>query len=98
MDFGLWFEPEMVQEKSNLYKAHPDWTYHYDTRTPSELRHQRVLNLTKPKVKQYVFECMDKMLAIHNIRYIKWDMNRPFSEIGASNLENPQELWYRHCY
>lgn len=96
MDFGLWFEPEMVQEKSNLYKAHPDWTYHYDTRTPSELRHQRVLNLTKPEVKQFVFECMDKMLAIHNIRYIKWDMNRLFSEIGASNLENPQELWYRH--
>lgn len=96
MDFGLWFEPEMVQADSDLYRAHPDWIYHYSTRKSSELRHQLVLNLTKPEVKQYVFDCMDKMLEKHNIRYIKWDMNRPFSEIGAENLENPQELWYRH--
>lgn len=96
MDFGLWFEPEMVQKDSDLFRAHPDWTYHYDTREASELRHQLVLNLTMPEVKQYVFDCMDKMLEQYNIRYIKWDMNRPFSEIGAYNLENQQELWYRH--
>lgn len=96
MDFGLWFEPEMVQKNSDLFRAHPDWTYHYDNREASELRHQLVLNLTKPEVKQYVFDCMDKMLETHNIKYIKWDMNRPFSEIGAENLDNPQELWYRH--
>lgn len=96
MDFGLWFEPEMVQKDSDLFRAHPDWTYHYDNREASELRHQLVLNLTKEEVKQYVFDCMDKMLEKHNIRYIKWDMNRPFSEIGTENLENPKELWYRH--
>lgn len=96
MDFGLWFEPEMVQEDSDLYRAHPDWIYHYPKREKSELRHQLVLNLTMPEVKQFVFDCMDKMLAEYNIRYIKWDMNRPFSEIGCANLENPQELWYRH--
>ncbi len=96
MDFGLWFEPEMVQKDSDLFRAHPDWAYHYDTRTASELRHQLVLNLTKPEVKQYVFDCMDKMLEKHNIRYIKWDMNRPFSEIGTENLDNGKELWYRH--
>lgn len=96
MDFGLWFEPEMVQADSDLYRAHPDWTYHYPKREASELRHQLVLNLTMPEVKQYVFDCMDKMLAKYNIRYIKWDMNRPFSEIGCANLDNPQELWYRH--
>jgi alpha-galactosidase len=96
MDFGLWFEPEMVQKDSDLYRAHPDWTYHYNTRNASELRNQLVLNLTKPEVKQYVFDSMDKMLDEYNIRYIKWDMNRPFSEIGAENLDNPQELWYRH--
>lgn len=96
MNFGLWFEPEMVQKDSDLYRAHPDWIYHYDTRVNSELRNQLVLNLTKPEVEQYVFDCMDKMLEKHNIRYIKWDMNRPFSEIGAENLENPQELWLRH--
>lgn len=96
MDFGLWFEPEMVQVDSDLFRAHPEWTYHYPTREASELRHQLVLNLTMPEVKQYVFDCMDQMLAKHNIRYIKWDMNRPFSEIGCANLDNPQELWYRH--
>lgn len=96
MDFGLWFEPEMVQKDSDLFKAHPDWTYHYDNREALELRHQLVLNLTKPEVKSYVFDCMDKMLEKHNIRYIKWDMNRPFSEIGTENLENGQELWLRH--
>lgn len=96
MDFGLWFEPEMVQVDSDLFRAHPEWTYYYPTRERSELRHQLVLNLTMPEVKQYVFDCMDKMLEKHNIRYIKWDMNRPFSEIGCANLENPQELWLRH--
>lgn len=96
MDFGLWFEPEMVQKDSDLYRAHPDWIYYYPNRESSELRNQLVLNLTKPEVEQYVFDCMDKMLEKHNIRYIKWDMNRPFSEIGAENLENPRELWLRH--
>lgn len=96
MDFGLWFEPEMVQDDSDLFKAHPDWTYHYDTREAMKLRHQLVLNLTKDEVKEYVFDCMDKMLEKHNIRYIKWDMNRPFSEIGTENLENGKELWLRH--
>lgn len=96
MDFGLWFEPEMVQRDSDLFRAHPDWIYHYPTRENNELRNQLVLNLTKSEVEQYVFDCMDKMLEKHNIRYIKWDMNRPFSEAGAENLENPQELWLRH--
>ncbi len=96
MDFGLWFEPEMVQRDSDLFRAHPDWAYNYPTRNASELRHQLVLNLTKPQVKQYVFDCMDSMLSKYNIKYIKWDMNRPFSEIGTDNLENGRELWYRH--
>jgi len=96
MDFGLWFEPEMVNEDSDLYRAHPDWVYHYDTREPSLLRNQLVLNLTLPAVQEYVFSVMDKMLAAHNIRYIKWDMNRPFSEIGAPNLENQRDIWYLH--
>ncbi|MGN0515919.1 alpha-galactosidase [Eubacterium sp.] len=96
MDFGLWFEPEMVQRDSDLYRAHPDWIYSYPKRKSSELRNQLVLNLTKPEVEEYAFGVMDDMLKNHNIRYIKWDMNRPFSEIGADNLENPQELWLRH--
>ena len=96
MDFGIWVEPEMVNADSDLYRAHPDWTYHYDTRTPHELRNQRVLNLTRADVQAYLFELLDRLLKENNIRYIKWDMNRPFSETGADNLENPQMLWYLH--
>ena len=96
MDFGIWVEPEMVNADSDLYRAHPDWTYHYDTRTPHELRNQRVLNLTRAAVQAYLFELLDRLLTENNIRYIKWDMNRPFSETGADNLENPQMLWYLH--
>ena len=96
MDFGLWFEPEMVNEDSDLYRNHPEWVYHYDTRKPNLLRNQLVLNLTMPEVQEYVFGVMDDMLSKHNIRYIKWDMNRPFSEIGAPNLENQHDIWYLH--
>lgn len=96
MDFGIWVEPEMVNPRSELYEKHPDWTYNYKTRTPSLLRHQLVLNMTKPEVKEYVFGFLDKLLSENNIKYIKWDMNRPFSETGADNLKDSKELWYRH--
>ncbi len=96
MRFGLWFEPEMVNPDSDLYRSHPEWTYHYDTRTPSRLRDQLVLNLTREDVKEFVFDAMDSMLQRYDISYIKWDMNRAYSETGAENLSNPQELWYRH--
>lgn len=96
MDFGLWFEPEMVNPNSELYRAHPEWTYHYDTREAHTLRNQLVLNMTRKDVQEYVFNCLDTMLTNHNIKYIKWDMNRPFSESGAENLDCPQELWYKH--
>ena len=96
MRFGLWFEPEMVNPDSDLYRAHPDWAYHYDTRKSELLRQQLVLNLTREDVKEFVFGVMDDMLCKYDISYIKWDMNRAYSQTGAENLENPQELWYRH--
>lgn len=96
MDFGIWFEPEMVNPDSDLYREHPDWTYHYDTRSAKELRNQLVLNMTLPEVQEYVFGFMDELVSNHNIKYIKWDMNRPFSEIGAENLENRKMYSYLH--
>ena len=96
MDFGLWFEPEMVNPDSDLFREHPEWAYHYDTRTAHTLRHQLVLNMTREDVQEYIFNCMDEMLTNHNIKYIKWDMNRPLSETGAENLNCPQDLWYKH--
>lgn len=96
MDFGIWVEPEMVNPASKLYKSHPEWTYFYDTRKPNLLRHQLVLNLTMPEVREYILGFMQKLLSSCNISYIKWDMNRPFSETGAPNLQNQKELWFRH--
>ena len=96
MDFGIWVEPEMVNPDSDLYRTHHDWAYHYDTRVKSELRHQLVLNMTRDDVQEYVFDCVDKLLSEHNIKYIKWDMNRPFSETGAENLNCPKMLYYLH--
>lgn len=96
MKFGLWFEPEMVNPDSDLYREHPDWIYHYDTRDRTQIRNQFILNITKPEVKEFAFSVMDNMLSQYNIEYIKWDMNRVFTECGAENLENQQELWYRH--
>lgn len=96
MDFGIWVEPEMVNKDSDLFRNHPDWAYHYDTREACELRNQLVLNMTRDDVKEYIFNCLNNLLSNHNIKYIKWDMNRPFSETGAENLECPQMLWYLH--
>ena len=96
MKFGLWFEPEMVNPDSDLYRAHPDWAYHYDTRQSSLLRDQLVLNLSLPEVQKHVFDSMDRLITEYDIDYIKWDANRPFSESGAQNLENPRECRLRH--
>lgn len=96
MDFGIWVEPEMVNPDSDLFRAHPDWAYHYPHRRADELRNQLVLNMTRSDVQEYVFACVDRLLSAHNICYIKWDMNRPFSQTGAENLACPQSLWYRH--
>lgn len=96
MDFGLWFEPEMVNPDSDLYREHPEWAYHYEHRTANELRHQLVLNMTIPEVQEYIYNLMDKLLCEYNIKYIKWDMNRPFSEIGAENLDDPKMYSYLH--
>lgn len=98
MEFGLWIEPEAVNPDSDLYRAHPDWIYHFDRRTPSTTRNQYVLNLTRKDVQQYLRDVLDKLLTEHNITYVKWDMNRPITEPGASNLDRDDErsLWYRH--
>lgn len=96
MDFGLWVEPEMVNPDSDLYRAHPDWAYHFPHRHADELRHQLVLNMTRSDVQAYILDCLDRLLTNHNIRYIKWDMNRPFSQVGVENLADPKMYSYLH--
>jgi alpha-galactosidase len=98
MDFGIWVEPEMVNPDSDLYRAHPDWVLHFPNRPRSELRFQLVLNLARQDVQDYISGFLHKLLSDHAIDYIKWDMNRPFSEPGWPELppERQQEMWVRY--
>ena len=74
MTFGIWFEPEMVNPDSNLYRSHPDWILGPEDQPTG--RHQLVLDLTKDGVSDYLFEAISKVLSAHHIDYIKWDHNR----------------------
>ena len=76
MEFGLWFEPEMISPNSDLYRAHPEWMLHTDGYQQVTIRNQYVLNLQIPEAFNYVLERMDSLLSEYDIRYIKWDMNR----------------------
>jgi alpha-galactosidase len=100
MTFGLWVEPEMVNRDSDLYRTHPDWVYHFPNRTKSEHRNQLVLNLARPDVAEWVFTTLDRLLAENHIEFIKWDMNRPFSEPGwpARAGQNPERVWTDHVH
>lgn len=98
MDFGLWVEPEMVNPDSDLYRSRPEWVYHFPTRENTEVRHQLILNLARDDVRQYIYDFLDKLLSENNIKFIKWDMNRNFSEPGYPSAPAPEqrEIWVRH--
>jgi alpha-galactosidase len=98
MDFGLWFEPEMVNPDSDLYRQHPDWVMNFPGRPRSEARNQLVLNMARQDVKEYIFGVLDKILSENNIKYIKWDMNRHFSEPGWPEVPIPEqkEIWVKY--
>ena len=83
MEFGLWFEPEMVNPDSDLYRAHPDWVLGVDGVDPVPMRGQLPLDLTKPDVSDYLFERMDALIREYDIDYIKWDMNRDIQHPGS---------------
>lgn len=76
MEFGLWFEGEMVNPDSELYRAHPDWILHVDGRVPPTARHQLVLDLTHPGAYAHVLEQVHAVIADAGVTYIKWDHNR----------------------
>jgi len=82
MSFGLWFEPESVNPDSDLYRAHPDWAL-TDNFTPVLGRHQLLLDLTKPEVRDYIVENVSRILDSADISYVKWDMNRHSIALGA---------------
>ncbi len=86
MEFGLWFEPEMVNPDSDLYRAHPDWVIQTEGNEQLQFRNQLVLDLTRTEVVDCLFKMIDDILVEYpKIEYIKWDMNRDINHAGAFN-------------
>lgn len=90
MQFGIWFEPEMVNKDSDLYRAHPEWTFETPNRQTSHGRNQYVLDFSNPEVVDYIYGLMAKVIEESHITYIKWDMNRCMSEVYSS-VHNSQD-------
>lgn len=86
IEFGLWFEGEMVNPDSEVYRSHPDWILKIGDRIPPLWRHQLVLNLAIPEAFSHVLEQTSKILSENNISYIKWDHNRALVDAGTHEL------------
>ena len=82
LEFGLWFEPEMINEDSDLARAHPEWILRTPHRMPPRARQQQVLDLTVPEAWQYLFDRMDAILSEYPIAFVKWDHNRDLIDAG----------------
>jgi len=98
MDFGLWLEPEMISPDSDLYRAHPDWAIHINSRESSLGRYQLILDLSRKEICDYIISLITDILNNANISYIKWDMNRTFSEFGSMELEPDRMGEFCHRY
>lgn len=96
MKFGLWFEPEMVNEDSELYRAHPEYAVRVPGRAPARGRHQLALDLTNPEVREYIVSQMRAVLESASIAYVKWDMNRHLSDVFGATLEDQGEFYHRY--
>src|SRR5699024_8640979 len=84
--FGLWIEPEMVGANTALYAAHPDWALPIPGRAPATGRSQLVLDMGRPDVVDYLYDLFHRLLAEHDIAYIKWDMNRNLTDVYSRVL------------
>jgi len=98
MQFGLWVEPEMVNPDSDLYRAHPDWVFHFPNREPTLQRNQLVLNFAREDVRANILEQLRRLLREHRIDFLKWDHNRALTEVGWPDAppERQREVWVRH--
>ncbi|MBQ8532734.1 MAG: alpha-galactosidase [Clostridia bacterium] len=98
MRFGLWFEPEMVNPDSDLYRKHPDWVLHVESRESSLVRNQLTLDLSRKDVCDYIIEAVSAVLNKANIEYVKWDMNRYMTEAGSALLPPEKQGEVMHRY
>jgi alpha-galactosidase len=93
MEFGIWFEPEMVNPNSELFRKHPEWALQVKGRAMPLSRSQLVLDLTQKAVTDYLFKCIDDVLKTCEISYIKWDMNRDLmhaASVGGQAVTSKQ--------
>ena len=98
MKFGIWFEPEMISEESNLYKEHPDWAIQIPGRKPMRGRYQLVLDMTRQDVRDYLYRQISNVLDCANVEYIKWDMNRSISDWYSPGLLSGRQSEMPHRY
>ena len=98
LKFGLWFEPEMVNPDSDLYRAHPDWAIHAPGYPLAEARNQYVLDLTRAEVRDYVVNAVNAVLDAHRIDYVKWDCNRYVTEMYSPALPANRQGEFAHRY
>ncbi|MEF3353642.1 alpha-galactosidase [Paenibacillus sp. GYB006] len=98
MQFGLWFEPEMISVDSDLYRDHPDWCLHVPNRSRSESRRQLVLDFSREDVCEEITKRVCNILASAPISYVKWDMNRHMTEIGSALLPADRQRETAHRY
>ncbi len=98
LDFGIWMEPEMVNEDSDLYREHPDWAIAIPGREPNRSRTQLVLDFSRKEVQYFAISAIDNVLKSGNIKYLKWDMNRSLFDLYSHNLpaERQGELSHRY--
>ncbi len=95
--FGIWFEPEMISEDSNLYRNHPDWAVKIPGRKPGRSRNQLVIDITRSDVRDYLYESISRIIKDCSIDYIKWDFNRSISDVYTYSLSssNQKEMGHR---
>ncbi|MEH7493831.1 alpha-galactosidase [Neobacillus niacini] len=98
LEFGLWFEPEMISVDSDLYREHPDWCLHVPGRSRSESRNQLVLDFSREDVCVEITKRVSDILASAPISYVKWDMNRHMTEIGSALLPADRQRETAHRY
>ena len=98
MQFGIWVEPEMVSEDSDLYRKHPDWCLREPGRPPVRGRYQLALDLSRRDVCEYLIETMNRLLESARIEYVKWDMNRSLAETWSALLGTGRQGEVLHRY
>ena len=98
MDFGLWVEPEMVSPDSELYRTHPDWLHGQAIELQPSGRHQYVLDLARPEVRDYIVEAVSALLRAYPIRYLKWDHNRSLIDAGIAQAKGLEDVLSRLCH